>query len=172
MGFAVELEARYEDYDSLKDAVKQDMELFNDFRADYGGEDYSRQTQALINAGDEDINFEAVEHVLDYMHENVGTSKDVSRNVSGDMEGLKAENVEMLVRDLKSKGFAQRYRVSPVTDDQTRIKQISLLRDQDSVQNYAEDSRFEQESQTNADVPFKGQQQSKPPWEKELEGFN
>jgi len=169
MEFAVELESTYQDYDSLKNAVKKDIELFNDFRTDYQGEDYSREAQALMNSGGLEPNFEAVEHVLDYMHENIGTSGDVARNVSREFEDLKEDNVEMFVRDLKKKGFAGRYKVSPLMKDQTRIKQLTMLRDQESVQNYTEDERLTEGPKSNAHVPFTAQKNTEAPWNELLE---
>lgn len=169
MEWAVELESTYRDFDSLKNAVKKDIELFNDSRTEYQGEDYSGEAQAILNSAEDDVNFEAVEHVLDYMHENIGTSGEIARKASDELEELKQDNVEMLVRDLKKKGFAQRYKVSPVMKDQSRTKQLTMLRDQDSVENYSEDQRFKQGPRSNAHVPFTAQKNTEAPWEKILE---
>lgn len=169
MEFAVELESRYQDYDSLKNAVKKDIELYEDFRTDYEGEDYSREAQALLNSGGLEPNFEAVEHVLNYMHENIGTSGEIAKNVSREVEDLKEDNVQMLVRDLEKKGFAQRYKVSPKMKDQTRIRQLTMLKDQESVQNYTEDKRLIEGHQSNAHVPFPSQRSNKAPWDDMLE---
>lgn len=171
MSVGVELKVAYSGFEELKDAVRIDLEQTGFRRYENTackGSGLNGRSLEILDSG-ENPDFETVEYVLDYMHKESGTTTEIARGVLSEQEDLDSEeNIQALIRDLEKKGFVQNCDVTMSVGRKGR-RQISLLRDQDSVDEYTKDTRFVQKPKSNAETPFTAEQESKYSWEEELE---